>query len=132
MKNFYIFLDIDGVMYDWDYIIAEIDAGRMKKGEFIRKFKPESVESLNLLIEEFEKYYGMFLENENLSSIKEEYNSRLVNMNNEVEIIRQDGNYRAQSLGMDEDGGLIVRRQDGSLETVVSGEVSVRGVYGYV
>lgn len=84
------------------------------------------------VMEEFEKYYGMFLENENLSSIKEEYNSRLVNMNNEVEIIRQDGNYRAQSLGMDEDGGLIVRRQDGSLETVVSGEVSVRGVYGYV
>ena len=61
MKNFYIFLDIDGVMYDWDYIIAEIDAGRMKKGEFIRKFKPESVESLNLLIEEFEKYYNVCL-----------------------------------------------------------------------
>lgn len=61
MKNFYIFLDIDGVMYDWDYIIAETDAGRMKKGEFIRKFKPESVESLNLLIEEFEKYYNVCL-----------------------------------------------------------------------
>ena len=33
MKNFYIFLDIDGVMYDWDWIIAETNAGRMKKPE---------------------------------------------------------------------------------------------------
>ena len=61
MKKFFIFLDIDGVMYDWDYIIAEVDSGRMKKGEFIRSFKPESVESLNLLIEELEKYYNVRL-----------------------------------------------------------------------
>ena len=51
MKNFYIFLDIDGVMYDWDWIIAETNAGRMKKGEFNKKFKPESINALNFLIQ---------------------------------------------------------------------------------
>ena len=61
MKNFYIFLDIDGVMYDCDYIIAEIESGRMERGGFIRKFKPESVQALNLLIEELEKYYDVRL-----------------------------------------------------------------------
>ncbi len=61
MKKFYIFLDIDGVMYDYDYIIAEIESGRMERGGFIRKFKPESVQALNLLIEELEKYYDVRL-----------------------------------------------------------------------
>lgn len=61
MKNFYIFLDIDGVMYDWDYVIAETDAGRMKKGEFIKKFKPESIDALNFLIQELEKSYNVGL-----------------------------------------------------------------------
>lgn len=57
MKNFYLFLDIDGVLYDWDYIIAEVNAGRMKRGAFIRKFKPESMNALNYLIEELQKRY---------------------------------------------------------------------------
>lgn len=57
MKNFYLFLDIDGVLYDWDYIIAEVNAGRMKRGAFIRKFKPESMKALNYLIEELQKRY---------------------------------------------------------------------------
>ncbi len=61
MKNFYIFLDIDGVMYDWDYIISEVDAGRMREGKLIQKFKPESIEALNLLINELEKYYSVHL-----------------------------------------------------------------------
>jgi len=61
MKNFYVFLDIDGVMYDWDYIISETNAGRMKRGEFLRKFKPESVEALNLLIKGLEKHYNVSL-----------------------------------------------------------------------
>lgn len=61
MKNFYIFLDIDGVMYDWDYIIAEVNAGRMKKGELIHRFKPESIKALNLLIKELEQNYNVCL-----------------------------------------------------------------------
>ena len=46
-ENFYIFLDIDGVMYDWDY---------MKKNNIhnfgvVNTFSPESVEALNYLME---------------------------------------------------------------------------------
>ena len=35
------------------------------------------------------------------------------------------------ALDVDEQFGLIVRRQDGTVTTVRSGEVSVRGLYGY-
>ena len=35
------------------------------------------------------------------------------------------------TLRIDEQYGLVVRHEDGSVETVRSGEVSVRGLYGY-
>ena len=57
-SNFYLFLDIDGVMSDWDYIIAEVNACRLKKGQVIKSFKPESVEALNHLITEISKDYN--------------------------------------------------------------------------
>lgn len=61
MKNFYIFLDIDGVMYDWDFIIAEVKAGRMVKGALIDRFKPESIKALNFLIKELEAVFDVKL-----------------------------------------------------------------------
>lgn len=38
----------------------------------------------------------------------------------------------AFALDIDEDGGLLVRLEDGTVHTVQSGEVSVRGLYTYV
>ena len=61
MKNFYLFLDIDGVLYDWDYIINETEKGRLKRGAFIKKFKPESMYALNYLIKELSKRYNFQL-----------------------------------------------------------------------
>ena len=58
MKNFYVFLDIDGVMYDWDYITEEINAGRVKRGGIVKKLKPESVNALNYLVSNLEKRYN--------------------------------------------------------------------------
>ena len=53
--NFYIFLDIDGVMYDWDYYIQEVKEKRLKKKDLFSHFKPESIYALNLLISELSK-----------------------------------------------------------------------------
>ena len=61
MKKFYIFLDIDGVMWDWDYIISETDAGRRGKGGMINSFKPESIEALNLLISQLGRTHDVQL-----------------------------------------------------------------------
>lgn len=76
-------------------------------------------------------YYDKFISTLNLSQIKEEYNQYLVNFNKEVEIVRDNESYNAKSLGIDDEGRLIIER-NGKTEIVMSGEVSVRGVYGYV
>lgn len=97
------------------------------------KKKYDRADIIGLIMEEFERYLGLFLEYGNLAFLKEEYNRRLVNMNNEVKILRScNEEYIAKSIGINENGELLICKDNGSVETVMSGEVSVRGVYGYV
>ena len=79
----------------------------------------------------FAEYYQRFLEAGDLSGLREEYEECLVNRNQEVLIVSEQKQYRAIGRGIDDTGRLLIERE-GRLETVLSGEVSVRGVYGYV
>ena len=61
-----------------------------------------------------------------------EYRRRCVNLGRTVRLLRPDGGGEtAEALDIDEEFGLVVRRPDGAVKTVWSGEVSVRGLYGY-
>lgn len=61
----------------------------------------------------------------------EEYRRRCVTLGREVRLIRNDWEYRGKAEQVTGEFKLVVRRQDGMLETVSSGEVSVRGLLGY-
>ena len=84
------------------------------------------------IMKHFERDYDTFLRTEDLSGIREAYNSLLVNCGKEVRILGAKEPYQALALGINDGGELLVRRQDGSEEAVYAGEVSVRGIYGYV
>lgn len=61
------------------------------------------------------------------------YRRDCVNLGKPVQLIRSDGSReQAVALDVDEAFGLVVRTADGVEKTVRSGEVSVRGLYGYV
>lgn len=60
------------------------------------------------------------------------YRQNCVTLNKPVAILRGEKKQYATALDIDGDGGLIVRYADGTEETVSSGEVSVRGMYGYM
>lgn len=79
-----------------------------------------------------EEYYDVFVKTEDMSLLMEEYNKKLVNFGNEVCVLASGGDFCGVSEGINRTGGLIVRLPDGSRTEVISGEVSVRGVYGYV
>ena len=83
------------------------------------------------VMERLEENYGIFLETEDLSGLLERYSTLLVNRDRDVLIIGQKENYQAHAIGIDNTGELIVRKEDGTLEKIYAGEVSVRGVYGY-
>ena len=79
-----------------------------------------------------EKYYAEFEKSQDMSALMERYNSFLANMNEKVRVLDPKGEYDGTARGINEKGELIVDRADGGREYVFAGEVSVRGVYGYV
>lgn len=85
-------------------------------------------EFLNL----FEVYYDIFIKTEDMSALIDVYNEMLVNCGREVKIIEKDKERILKAIGIDENGGLIVENPEGIRESIISGEVSVRGLYGYV
>ena len=89
-------------------------------------------ELIALCMKYFEKYYGLFEETEDLSLLTDEYNRLLVNQNQEVRVLEPENEYTGLALGINNQGELLVRREDGHVEEIYAGEVSVRGVYGYV
>ena len=60
------------------------------------------------------------------------YCQHCMTIGQDVQVIRGGTVRPAHVDGMDRDGALLVTYPDGSKETVFSGEVSIRGMYGYV
>ena len=88
-----------------------------------------------LLIDEiwrqFEFYYEQFLQTKDVSLFKGEYEKALINKEEKVKVLDPLGEYTGVARGITNTGELIV---DTGCKTkyVSSGEVSVRGIYGYV
>lgn len=89
----------------------------------------ERVTELVLLA--FEHYYKQFLKEEDLSLLMEEYQQMSANKGRKVTVLDPAGQYEGTARGITKSGELIVDTQDGT-KLVSSGEVSVRGIYGYV
>ena len=84
------------------------------------------------IMESFEHYYLEFISQGNLSGLISLYNKHMVNLGNEVLVLDPTGEYKGTSLGINEKGELLVELSDGEIKKVNSGEVSIRGIYGYV
>ena len=89
-------------------------------------------ELIAAIMKSFEKDYEIFLKTEDLSGLQELYNSMLVNLDRDVKVLEPGNEYEAHALGINKTGELIVRTAEGEEKEIYAGEVSVRGVYGYV
>lgn len=81
--------------------------------------------------EQFEFYYKLFCRTYDLSEIYEEYNHFLANQNRQVKVLDPQEPYEGIAMGITKRGELIVDTPK-EKKLVSSGEVSVRGIYGYV
>lgn len=84
------------------------------------------------VLEQFSINYKKFLETKDLTMLVDAYNEVLVNRDREVRVLDPKGEYRGVAAGINELGELLVRKEDGTEVAVYAGEVSVRGIYGYV
>lgn len=87
---------------------------------------------LNAVLLAWEEYYETYLQTEDLSLLAEEYNGKLAGLHGMVQVLAPKGAYTGISHGINRQGELLVEREDGTVTEVMSGEVSVRGIYGYV
>ena len=79
----------------------------------------------------FEQYYDTFLQTQDLSALVRKYDELLVNMNKAVRVLDPKEPFDGKAMGITPKGELIVDTWE-SRKLVSSGEVSVRGIYGYV
>ena len=100
---------------------------KIESGHMYRR--PELIAAI---MERFEKNYESFLLTEDLSGIQGIYNDMLVNKDREVRVLEPGNEYHAYAEGINEKGELIVKTPDGEERHIFAGEVSVRGIYGYV
>ncbi|MBR1930944.1 MAG: biotin--[Lachnospiraceae bacterium] len=89
-------------------------------------------ELLTNICASFEECYETFVKEGNLTGLQRSYDALLVNRNREVCVLDPAGEYRGIARGIDERGRLLVELADGTRTEVYAGEVSVRGIYGYV
>ncbi|HBA68530.1 MAG TPA: biotin--[acetyl-CoA-carboxylase] ligase [Lachnospiraceae bacterium] len=84
------------------------------------------------VLERFEENYERYEKDLSLANMMEEYNGYLVNRNRQVRVLDPKGEYEGTARGINEYGELLVETGDGQTVAVYAGEVSVRGIYGYV
>ena len=82
------------------------------------------------LIEELDRLYSRI--GEGFAGLLEDYRRDCITLGKQVRIVGSGAERTARAVDIDDSFGLIVRYEDGREETVRSGEVSVRGMYGYV
>lgn len=87
---------------------------------------------IDAVMSAFSNNYSIYQETYDMRSLTEDYHAFLANRNQEVRVLDPKGEYEGIALGINLRGELLVRKQDDTIEEVYAGEVSVRGIYGYI
>ena len=103
-----------------------------KSGEICRAKKGSRKELTEQLWKDFIRYYEAFGKEKNLSFVRDAYNARLINRGKRCRVLDPKGAYDGTAGDIDDHGRLWIRLDDGTMRAVDFGEVSVRGIYGYV
>ena len=94
--------------------------------------KSDRTEIINSVLDSIEKYYNVLINEGNLEKIIEEYKKLCVNIGKEVAATGTGGVTEGIATDITEKGELVIQKKDGNTIAVNSGEVSVRGIYGYI
>jgi birA, biotin-[acetyl-CoA-carboxylase] ligase region len=84
------------------------------------------------VLAKFETNYNEFLQTQDLTCLMSDYNSLLANSEREVRVCGAGEEWTGTAMGINEQGELLVEDANGEMRTIFTGEVSVRGIYGYV
>ncbi|MBE6082353.1 MULTISPECIES: biotin--[acetyl-CoA-carboxylase] ligase [Tissierellales] len=84
------------------------------------------------ILNRFEEFYIPFKEDNEISEVIEICKKNSALIGKKVRVIKDGETKTGKALDINNEGQLIVMFEDGSIENIFSGEVSVRGLEGYV
>lgn len=87
---------------------------------------------IKLVMQHFEEEFEVFIKTQSLKDQITKYNQMLVNVDEQVMVCEPNCEYKGTARGINEKGELLVEKENGEKVYVYAGEVSVRGIYGYV
>lgn len=93
-----------------------------------KKFTPAQI-AASLIGVFYEMNHVLFSQR---TAIMDRYRQDCITAGRQVVLLRGEEKRYGTALQVEDDGALTVRFDDGQVQTVQSGEVSVRGLYGYV
>lgn len=118
-----------GINVNTDSFPAEIsEKATSLRIEYGREFERNAL--IARFLNEFEKLYKSFLKN-GLSEILDEYKKNCVTLGREVRVLSRNDTVCGTAEDIAPDGSVIIRTENGCVK-VNSGEVSIRGMYGYL
>lgn len=107
--------------------ISEIATSLYREG-----YKISRVDIVRTILEEFENLYLQYV-NENVRKetlfICRKYSAVI---GKDIYLIKEDEKELVRCLDINDDGNLIVRNENNIIKEIISGEISIRGVKGYV
>jgi len=79
----------------------------------------------------FEKLYIEFVQNDNIKETIEICRKNSMLIGKEIQLVNRGKVTTAKAIDISDNGELIIENNQGAIEHIVSGEVSIRGIYGY-
>ena len=131
VENHYVVVIGVGINVNTDSFPEEIrETASSLKIEAGREVSREKL--IAAVLKYFEGFYEQYEQTMDLSLLKAHYEKMLANKGREVRVLDPQAPYTGVAKGITSEGNLVVICEDGIEKEVCSGEVSVRGLYGYV
>ncbi|WP_069999852.1 biotin--[acetyl-CoA-carboxylase] ligase [Cellulosilyticum sp. I15G10I2] len=80
----------------------------------------------------FEADYMHYKDEKSIAGFLKRYRKNCITLHHDIQVVTSEGKYIAYAKDIAEDGALVVIDSDNNEKTIFSGEVSVRGIYGYI
>lgn len=113
--------DFDNTILDKATSLFKVSGERHNRLEIVVKF-----------VEIFEKYYKAFTEKMDYKEVIEVNRKKSATIGQDVDILMHNSKRRVFAKDIDEEGNLIIINEKSEEENVYFGEVSVRGINGYI
>lgn len=84
------------------------------------------------VLNNFEELYDDFLSKGDISKSLDICRKYSIVLDREVRIINRNEEYIAKAVDIDDQGRLIIENKDGNIYPIISGEISIRGLNGYI